>query len=401
MPRDIRNTKLQSEFFDTVKDFQNPTQEMFTELFAARKSKPAKYRTDDIIEIGPEQHKWAAPHSVTTTGIYLINKFIIEPLDVGYFNVVFTNKVWGKLEQKVADALKDKLITQEQVCEFIDRTQYLFGGPLAHIIGPSLSPTIMTLPPKATQLQKKLMAENKEKIDSNDPEIASKIAEEVVSEALKDMDDSDPAMDFFKSGAIDPYNNYRTMFVMKGPVSDPTGESPTGFKTVKSNYNDGLAKDDIPNIANALTNSAYSSGVSTQDSGAYAKRLNAVFQNIKLGPPGSDCGSKEYRRVVVTDRHLYRYISDGGKLVMITPENISKYKGKMVNMRSPMHCKMKEPEYCSVCVGDRLYRIGLTNIGLTFNIMSGATMNASLKKKHDSTLHYHKATVGELLKYVK
>lgn len=401
MPRDIRNTKLQDEFFEATKDFQNPNTTLFTDLFAAHKSRPAKYRTDDIIAIGPEQYKGVKPNSPTTIGIYMINKFIIEPLDVGYFNVVFTNKVWGKLEQKLADALKDKIITQEQVCEFIDRSQYLFGGPLAHIIGPSLSPIIMTLPPNAAKLQKKLMEENKDKIDSNDPEIASKIAEQVVTEALKDMNPDDPAMDFFKSGAIDPYNNYRTMFVMKGPVSDPTGESPTGFKTVKSNYNDGLAKEDIPNIANALTNSAYSSGVSTQDSGAYAKRLNAVFQNIKLGPPGSDCGSKEYRRVIVTDRHLYRYISDGGKLIMLTPENIDKYKGKMCNMRSPMHCKMKEPEYCSVCVGERLYRIGISNIGLTFNIMSGATMNASLKKKHDSTLHYHKGNVSELLKYVK
>lgn len=403
MPRDIRNTPLQQELFDRMGDFTNPTSEFFSEVFARYKNKEPKYYIDDIIEIGPEQYPGVKPKSITTVGIYIINSFLIKPLKVfGYVNKIFDNKVWGNLEDGIAAALVAKDIEQQDVADFVNRSQFLLGGPLAHIINPSLSATILDLPAPAAKLRTELFNQNKEAFKNNDPIVAAKVAEDITREALRDMEaTNDPSLALFKSGTVDPYNNYRTMFVMKGAIADNTGESSTGYKIVKSNYNDGLAKEDIPLIADSLVTSAYSSGVATQDSGVLGKKYNATAQRVMLDKKGSDCGTKEYLKTIITSRHLYRYIVEKGKLVLLTTDNIDKYKGKLCDLRSPIHCHAKDPKYCNICVGERLYRIGINNVGLTFSLMSGALLNFSLKKKHDVTVHTYRCTIDDLMKYVK
>ena len=260
----------------------------------------------------------------------------------------------------------------------------------------------MTLPPKATKLRDKLIAENQEKLAENDPLTSSKIEREVVDLALKEMENNhSTGKEFFDSGAIDPYNNYRTMMVMKGAIKDNTGESPTGYKVITSNYNTGISKEDMPKIADSLVTSSYMSGIATADSGTLGKKYNVIGQRIKIGDPGSDCGTKVYLKTKITDRHLYRYIVENGKLIMLDHDNIDKYKGKVCNLRSPIHCKFPDPTYCSKCVGERPYRVGNYNLGLSFMIISGSTMNAALKTKHDVTVKYKKITIDDLTKYVK
>ena len=85
MGRDLRNTKLQEEFFTIIGDCQNPTADIFATLFARYDDKSPKYYIDDYITIGPEQSPFVKPNSTTTIGIYIFNKFIIEPMKVfGY-----------------------------------------------------------------------------------------------------------------------------------------------------------------------------------------------------------------------------------------------------------------------------------------------------------------------------
>lgn len=406
MPRDIRNTKLQSEFFDLFLDTEtinNPSAELFSNLFARHKDGLPKFYVDDIISIGSPQSPFVKENTSTTIGIFIVNKFILEPLKVfGYVNHPFDDKTIGRMEDGVADALMQKEISVDQAAEYINRCQYLFGGPLAHLINPSINPDIMTLPPAAAALKKKLLEENKEGIEKNDPQVSSKIEKEVTKVAMDWMNDrNDPSLSFFKSGAIDPYNNYRTMFVMKGAVKDNTGESPTGYKIVTSEYDNGISKEDMPKIADTVVTSSYNSGVATQDSGYMGKKYNTVLQRIKLLEKGSDCKSTDTLNVVITNKHLYRYIIDGNKLVCLTPDVIDKYKGKVCKLRSPLHCHAKDPYYCNVCMGDRLYDIGVHNVGLTVSIMSGATLNAALKTKHNVTVGTYNIKLSDILKYVK
>lgn len=402
MPRDIRNTPAQTAYFEALGDLHNPTAQMFAELFAAHKDSPPKYHVDDMIIIGPEQSPFVKENSSTTCGIYLFNKFILEPLKIfGYANKPFGKKELDALEDGISDGLMQKDLTTEQVAEFIDRLQFLLGGPLAHLINPSINPDIMTLPPQAAALKKKLLAENKAGIEANDPQTSSKIEKEVTKVAMDWMNErNDPSLSFFKSGAIDPYNNYRTMFVMKGAVKDNTGESPTGYKIVTSEYDNGITKEDMPKIADTVVTSSYNSGVATQDSGYMGKKYNTILQRVKLLERGSDCKTPDTFQTVITNRHLYRYIMENGKPVCLTPEVIDKYKGKVCKLRSPLHCHAKDPYYCNICMGDRLYDIGVHNVGLTVSILSGATLNAALKTKHNVTVGTYTIKEEDILKYV-
>lgn len=402
MPRDIRNTPAQTAYFEALGDLHNPTAQMFADLFAAHKDSPPKYHVDDMIIIGPEQSPFVKENSSTTCGIYLFNKFILEPLKIfGYVNKPFGKKELDALEDGISDGLMQKGLTTEQVAEFIDRLQFLLGGPLAHLINPSINPDIMTLPPQAAALKKKLLAENKAGIEANDPQTSSKIEKEVTKVAMDWMNErNDPSLSFFKSGAIDPYNNYRTMFVMKGAVKDNTGESPTGYKIVTSEYDNGITKEDMPKIADTVVTSSYNSGVATQDSGYMGKKYNTILQRVKLLERGSDCKTPDTFQTVITNRHLYRYIMENGKPVCLTPEVIDKYKGKVCKLRSPLHCHAKDPYYCNICMGDRLYDIGVHNVGLTVSILSGATLNAALKTKHNVTVGTYTIKEEDILKYV-
>lgn len=402
MPRDIRNTPAQTAYFEALGDLHNPTAQMFADLFAAHKDSPPKYHVDDMIIIGPEQSPFVKENSSTTCGIYLFNKFILEPLKIfGYVNKPFGKKELDALEDGISDGLMQKDLTTEQVAEFIDRLQFLLGGPLAHLINPSINPDIMTLPPQAAALKKKLLVENKAGIEANDPQTSSKIEKEVTKVAMDWMNErNDPSLSFFKSGAIDPYNNYRTMFVMKGAVKDNTGESPTGYKIVTSEYDNGITKEDMPKIADTVVTSSYNSGVATQDSGYMGKKYNTILQRVKLLERGSDCKTPDTFQTVITNRHLYRYIMENGKPVCLTPEVIDKYKGKVCKLRSPLHCHAKDPYYCNICMGDRLYDIGVHNVGLTVSILSGATLNAALKTKHNVTVGTYTIKEEDILKYV-
>lgn len=401
------STEQQQKLFGLMGDPKQLNVDVIVNLFAYTKKYGIRYHPDDIITIGPENSPFVKPKIRTTIGLFIVNKYIFEDLAIfGYVNKPITGKVNGKIDKMMAAALKAGDITREQYGVYIDKTQWLYGGPLAFIINTSLSETVLTLPPGAKKKRAQLLKENEAGIRANDPQVSFRIEHDVVEMALQEMrGKDDPSMALFDSGCgIDPFNQYKTIFVMKGAVQDNTGESPTGYKIVTSNYDTGVTKDDMSKIADTVVTSAYSSGVATQDSGTNGKKYNALFQRVRIQPRGSDCGTKDTILATITndntDDYMYRYIVEGGKLVMLTPENIDSYIGKTVHMRSGLHCKAKDPEYCSKCVGDRLYRIGIRNIGFTFLTISGSTLNAALKKKHDVSIKLYDVTVDDVMKYV-
>ena len=65
--------------------------------------------------------------------------------------------------------------------------------------------------------------------------------------------------------------------------------------------------------------------------GYEGKKLMAAFQGCQLDEPGSDCGSNGYLELTLTKDltkfFQYRYIIEGKKLVLLTPENIKDYIG--------------------------------------------------------------------------
>jgi hypothetical protein len=138
--------------------------------------------------------------------------------------------------------------------------------------------------------------------------------------------------------------------------------------------------------------------VVTRVAGYMTKKLFAAYQSSVLDVPGSDCGSKKYRQVLLTSKNFknvkYRWILVGRQLVCLTPDVAPKYYGKIVNMRSPLYCRGKK--LCSKCAGDLFYRLGIENIGLTTTTISTSYMNKLLKAKHDTTVKATKIKVADM-----
>ncbi len=408
MPDRVLTPKQQEEAFTIMGDVTNLDADRICRLFGRfldkeTKKSEVRFFLDDIITISSKDSPFVKDGSVTTLGIYITNKFLIEDLKIfGYINKPFNKSVHGKINDAMASAMPMGDITPQQFANYIDRCQYLFGGPLSFIVGTSVSETLLTLPPMATKRLHTLLDEHQPELQANDPQVAAHIEKEVVTVALGEMrKKDDPAMALFDSGCgVDPYNNYKTICVMKGAIVDNTGESPTGYKVVTSNYDTGITKEDMPKIADTVVTSSYSSGVATQDSGANGKKYNALFQNVRLQARGSDCGTKQYLMVKITDKYMFRYVMSGGKPVLITPENFKQFEGRIMPIRSGVYCKAKSPEYCATCIGARPYQVGIRNFGLTFMTIAGSTLNASLKKKHDVSIKMYKITMDDLMKYV-
>ena len=410
--RNLCGKPKEKAFFEKFGDPITITANVLVDMFAKfynpeTKKEEIEYYPDDLITVTDKEFPGVKP-TVTTCGIYITNKVIMEDLKVcGYVNKTFNKKVIGKIADVVAKALLADDITLEQCFHFIDSQQWLFGGKVAHVINPSLSENILSLPEPAKKLRSDMFKQyHKELTVDNDPMVSSMIEKAVTDKALETLrKGDDPAMAIFDSGCgVDPYNNYKVMFVMKGPIADNTGLYTSGYKVATGNYDDGLSMADQSKVADNLVTSSYASGVKTQEGGYSAKKYNATLQNVRLGPRGSDCKTTETAEVTITDKNAsewgnYHFMMEKDEPVLLTPKNIKNYIGKTVKMRVPDGCKYKNNCYCNVCFGDRAYRIDTTNIGLTMNIACGAMMNASLKTKHDTTVKPYTITVEDLLMF--
>ena len=84
-------------------------------------------------------------------------------------------------------------------------------------------------------------------------------------------------------------------------------------------------------------------------------------------------------------KFLYRYIIDGDKLVLLTKENIDKYVGKKIKLRSIMYCGA-DSGVCMTCAGKQYEQIEIDSIGLTTSTLTGALLNLKMKSFHDSSV---------------
>ena len=91
----------------------------------------------------------------------------------------------------------------------------------------------------------------------------------------------------------------------------------------------------------------------------------------------------------------YRYIKKGSGIICLTPDIINQYVGTYIELRSPMYCKGEC--ICNKCAGESFYLLGIENIGMTVNKISSVSLNSSLKKFHDQTIH---TTVIDWKKYI-
>ena len=228
----------------------------------------------------------------------------------------------------------------------------------------------------------------KEQIDAGDEIVGTKMEQELLDFATEYLK-NDPSMDMFLSGARGSIgNNFKNMFVYRGAVkeSDP---KKGGYSIIKSNFADGITREDYADFANSLTGGPYSRAKKTEVGGAWEKMFVRAFQHLRVLPDGTDCGTHRTLPITLTNDNIsdwmYSYIMENGKPVELTSDIAKKYIGKTVNMRFSGLCESPKG-ICSICAGHLFNRIGLNEVGIASYAMCSVLKNISMKAFHDGVV---------------
>lgn len=352
-----------------------------------------KYQAFDIVTIpansyGPEGKKNKQPF-VTTVGIWIFNKYFIEPhlFDLfKYINKTVDKKLLGKINSQLSTAVLEDKLPLEYLKDFVMKTQKCM--PYISVLAPNYTDKMLTCSTVIAKKKQELYEKYKDGISKGDEVIAKKMEDELLKFAVDYMGD-DPSMDMFKSGARGNIgNNFKNMFVMKGAIKDPDPNAKQKYNVALSNYIDGISPEEYALFANSLAAGPYARSKKTEQGGYREKLFLRAFQNLTLDPPGSDCGTKRYITVQLNNKNIedwmYSYIIEGSKLVELTSDNKDKYIGKTVKIRFSALCESKTG-ICNKCMGNLYYRLGKTNIGTMLTQIPSTQKNISMKAFHDST----------------
>lgn len=363
------------------------------ELFGEFKSEQ-RFHPYDIITIpagsyGPDKHK-NKNQFTTTVGIWVFNKYFIEPylFDLfHYINETITSKLFKKINNTLSEAVLEDKLPLEYLKDFMMKTQKCM--PYISILAPNYTNKMLSCSVAIDKKKQELYKKYKDQIEKGDEIAANKMEKELLQWAIDYMGD-DPSMDMFISGARGSIpNNFKNMFVMKGVIKDPDPNAKQKYNVAMSNYIDGISSDEYALFANSLAAGPYARAKKTENGGYREKLFLRAFQHLTLDSEGSDCGTKRYLEVVLTDSNInewmYSYIIEGSKLVELTSENKSKYIGKKVKVRFSALCESKTG-ICNKCMGNMYYRLDKKeNVGTSLTQIPSVQKNISMKAFHDST----------------
>jgi len=312
--------------------------------------------------------------TTTTTGRLLFNQLaVVYPFgDL----IAFENKTihYKDVEKHISALLldmpenpDDKLpgkIYPDMMDDYYVGTGMTTG--LNGICVPSATPYTLTASPKATALAKKLFKENAGKM--NDPIVSSRVwaqIKEVDMEYVK----QDPEYGFLINGKhFDVVR--KKMFYCYGEEWSLDGKE---MIFIERPLKDGVDTDNLPSIYNGTREGSFSRGGLTALAGERTK--NVVRSTAGVMISADDCGTKEGLVMIlypeVAERYIGHFILESGKLVELTQDNIGKYSGQVIKLRTTAYCDQAENDYCITCFGKEI--IGREN---SLSAESGAVTSA-------------------------
>ena len=380
--------KQQIDYFLNLKE-EDITTSMIMDCFGEFNGK-SKFNPYDLIEIpvgyyGPENKKNKNKFK-TTIGIWIFNKYFIEKRFFhlfGYINKSITSKVYGSINSDLSYALMEDKITIEDLKDFIMKCQKCM--PYVSILSPNHTLKMLTCTKEIDKKKKELIKKYDKEIKAGD-EVAVEKMENELMDFAKELLGDDPSLDMYSSGARGSFgNNFKNMFIMKGAIKDP--DPLKGYSIATSNYMDGISKEEYTIFANSLAAGPYSRAKKTEIGGYWEKLFLSAFQHIVLDAPGSDCGTKRYITVDVTEKNIdsimYCYAIEGSRLIEITSDNKDRFIGNTVKIRFSSMCESKTG-ICNKCAGNLFYRLGIRNIGTATPQIASKLKVTSMKAFHDS-----------------
>ena len=359
-----------------------------------------RFNTFDTFTL--QKRKWYNDETIkTTVGRYIANITMIPEQFLekkGYQNVPFTKGFLEKLEGELGNMVLNDEMSVEEYINYINVGEWLGMGQAYYLV-PTMNYDINVPIPEVIAKRDELFEKYKDGVKRGDSNAAEKIEKEVLAIAEKKIKEKgNEAFDFFASGVGKFGNNYKKTSIMAGAIENPYTHK---LDILKSNYIDGIDIKEFPKFTNLTIIGGYSRGVETMTSGYETKKINNAMQTLVLDEKDSDCGTKFYNLITITEDtsklFIDRYIlDDSGKTVLLDKNNISNYYDKEVRLRSPMFCK--GDKICNKCAGELFYKLGVKNAGLLTSTLSGTLMNLSMKKFHDATVKFKKTNIESYIK---
>lgn len=323
----------------------------------------------------------------TTIGRYFFNMYCVASIFgdyIPYINKSMSNKDITDLQQAVVDLILENKVSPDQFGAF--QTRIIWLNNFTEIFIPGMTIRLLTPLPEVEARKAELIKQYAKEIEAGDyVKVAALIEKELLKMAEERLKD-DPGWPLYAAGVAPSFgNNYKNTQVMLGPIKDPiTGK----YQISTRSFANGLPKRQFSLYANTLVSGSYARGVATQDGGAKTKYLFAALQSEILDERGTDCGTETYEEFTIDKDNyktfLYRWIKTKNGEILLTRDNIKQVIDKKVEMRSPLFCTGQK--FCSKCVGDLYYRIGISNIGLTVTKITSTLLNLSLKNMHDTSV---------------
>lgn len=273
----------------------------------------------------------------------------------------------------------DKIYVYEYL-RYTEAVGTLLAG-LPQLFTPGTTRKSLVTDPKVRDLRQKLLKETEGR--HHDPATISMIKgelEKVDREWVKG-DDSEDYLIGKKNFSI-----VRMKTLLMHGEESAFGDG-TNVTLIPTSLDEGLNLNNLPDYANSLREGSFNRGAQTAMGGEEVQYLIRVFQNHSITE--DDCGSKVGLERVIpvgsAKRYSGHYILEAGKLVHLTDDNISKYAGKKVVVRSPMLCHTPGAGYCSKCMGDAIAKFPLS-LGTQASDVGSMMLYIFMKKAHGTAL---------------
>lgn len=314
----------------------------------------------------------------STVGRTLANAMLLAYPFQDTFDFINEEVKAGKIGDQIAIALKDDVITAEQVSVYFK--QLYFMSSLTSLWVPSASEKSITTSPAIVKRRDQLLKQHKDELDN--PAVIAKIEKELIDmdrEYIKD----DPSAGFYKSAKA--FNVTRKQaYIMHG--GEASFEDPSKIEVIPRSLQDGWNVDDLPALINSLRDGSYARSTQTALGGEAVKTITRVFQNSFISQ--DDCKDKVGMPMIITELNYRSFI--GRHLVSspdksLTEAELKNSIGKTLVLRSPMSCKVPFTDYCKVCMGDAIADNDKA-LSLLASATGSAFLSLFLKRFHASNI---------------
>lgn len=240
--------------------------------------------------------------------------------------------------------------TVDQMLAFTEAASSVLEG-LAPIFAPASTEKSLVTDPMVRKVREQRLKENAGRL--HDPAVISSIKNELI-EMDKAYLKGDDAMDALAVSSK-AFNQVRVKTLcIHGEESAFTDG--TSVTLIPTSLDEGLDLKFVPAYANSVRQGSFNRGSETALGGELTQFLIRIFQSHTVDVSKEDCGTKRGLLKVIPATYASWYVGlnifEGGASVQLTDENIGKYVGKEVLLRSPQYCRSPGNTFCTKCLGE-------------------------------------------------